>query len=116
MAHYAFITDNIVTEVIVGIDETELIEGLEPETWYGNLRGQVCKRTSYNGNIRSVYAGIGFTYNESEDIFVIPQPYPSWTREGSLWNPPVAYPEDGQRYVWNEDTLSWDVLDEASSK
>ena len=71
MAHYAFLNDdNKVTEVIVGIDETELIEGLDPETWYGNFRGQVCKRTSYNGKIRGNYAGIGFTYLPVEDIFM----------------------------------------------
>ena len=74
MAHYAFITDGIVTEVIVGIDETELIEGLDTETWYGNFRGQVCKRTSYNGNIRKNYAGIGFTYDEVRDAFIPPEP------------------------------------------
>ena len=59
MAHYAFLDNNIVTEVIVGIDETELIEGLTPEVWYGNFRGQPCVRTSYNGRIRYNYAGIG---------------------------------------------------------
>jgi hypothetical protein len=74
MAHYAFITDGIVTEVITGIDETELIEGLDTETWYGNFRGQVCKRTSYNGNIRKNYAGIGFTYDETRDAFIAPEP------------------------------------------
>ena len=74
MAHYAFITDGIVTEVIVGIDETELIEGLDPETWYGNFRGQVCKRTSYNGNYRFNYAGIGYTYDEVRDAFIAPEP------------------------------------------
>jgi hypothetical protein len=73
MAHYAFLdSNNIVTEVIVGIDETELIEGLDPETWYGNFRGQVCKRTSYNGNIRGKYAGIGDIYDPEQDIFVNP--------------------------------------------
>jgi hypothetical protein len=107
MAHYAFITDGIVTEVITGIDETELIEGLDTETWYGNFRGQICKRTSYNGNIRGVYAGKGYTYNESEDIFVIPQPYPSWTRTGSFWEAPTPMPEDGKRYTWDEETTSW---------
>jgi hypothetical protein len=71
MAHYAFLDENnVVTEVIVGIDETELIEGLDPETWYGNFRGQVCKRTSYNANIRKNYAGIGMTYDESRDAFI----------------------------------------------
>ena len=71
MAHYTFLDkNNIVTEVIVGIDETELIEGLDPETWYGNFRGQTCKRTSYNGKIRGNYAGVGYTYLPLEDIFI----------------------------------------------
>jgi hypothetical protein len=78
MAHYAFLdSNNIVTEVIVGIDETELIEGLDPETWYGNFRGQVCKRTSYNGNIRGKYAGIGDYYDEVQDLFISPEPVAS---------------------------------------
>ena len=71
MAHYAFLNeDNIVTEVIVGVDESELIEGLEPEVWYANFRGQACKRTSYNGNIRKVYAGIGYSYDPELDAFI----------------------------------------------
>ena len=109
MAHYAFLNNNnIVNEVIVGIDETELIEGLSPETWYGNFRGQVCKRTSYNANIRGKYAGIGDYYNQEEDIFVAPQPYPSWTRSGSYWNPPTPKPTtEGKFYYWSEDDLSW---------
>jgi hypothetical protein len=75
MAHYAFLDDSsIVTEVIVGIDETELIEGLDPETWYGNLRNQDCKRTSYSGSIRFNYAGIGFTYDPIDDAFIAPMP------------------------------------------
>lgn len=75
MAHYAFLdNNNIVTDVIVGIDENELIEGLDPETWYGNFRGQVCKRTSYNGKIRYNYAGIGFTYDPVRDAFISPEP------------------------------------------
>jgi hypothetical protein len=75
MAHYAFLDENnIVTEVIVGVDETELIQGLEPEIWYGNFRNQVCKRTSYNATIRKNYAGIGFTYDEARDAFIAPEP------------------------------------------
>jgi len=74
MAHYAFITDGIVTEVITGIDETQTIEGLDTETWYANFRGQTCKRTSYNNNIRYNYAGIGYTYNEVNDAFIAPMP------------------------------------------
>jgi hypothetical protein len=75
MAYYAFLDEsNIVTEVIAGIDETQLIEGLDTETWYGNFRGQVCKRTSYNGNIRYNYAGIGYTYDPIDDAFIAPIP------------------------------------------
>ena len=75
MAHYAFLDDdNIVTEVIVGIDEDQLIEGLIPEIWYGNYRGQKCVRTSYNGNIRKNFAGVGYVYDEERDAFIAPEP------------------------------------------
>jgi hypothetical protein len=75
MAHYAFLdNNNIVTEVITGIHETETIEGLDPETWYANFRGQTCKRTSYNGKIRYNYAGIGYTYDAVRDAFIAPEP------------------------------------------
>jgi hypothetical protein len=75
MAHYAFLDEtNIVTDVIVGIDETELIEGLGTETWYSNFRGQTCKRTSYNNNIRYNYAGVGYTYDPIDDAFIAPMP------------------------------------------
>lgn len=73
MAHYAFLDENnIVTEVITGVDENELIEGKSPEEWYGELRNQVCKRTSYNGKIRYNYAGIGYTYDPIDDAFIAP--------------------------------------------
>lgn len=75
MAHYAFLDENnIVTEVIYAIDETELIEGKEPEVWYAEFRGQRCVRTSINGNIRKNYAGIGYTYDEERDAFIPPKP------------------------------------------
>lgn len=75
MAHYVLLdSNNIVTEVITGIDETQQIEGLDTETWYGNYRGQVCKRTSYNGNIRYNYASIGYTYDADADAFIAPRP------------------------------------------
>ena len=108
MAHYAFLdSNNIVTEVIVGINETELIEGLDPETWYGNFRGQTCKRTSYNNNIRKQYAGIGYTYDAVNDVFVAPQPFPSWSLDANHdWQPPTPMPTEGKWY-WNEDSLSW---------
>ena len=78
MAHYAFLSGNIVVEVIVGIDETELIEGLSPEEWYGNFKGMRCVRTSFNGNIRGKYAGIGDMYDEASDTFISPT-YPMET-------------------------------------
>ena len=107
MAHYAFLdANNVVTEVITGIDETELIEGLDTETWYGNFRGQVCKRTSYNNRIRKQYCSIGFTYNADADVFVAPQPYGSWTLDTNHdWQPPTPKPEGN--YYWNETELAW---------
>jgi hypothetical protein len=110
MAHYAFLdANNVVTEVIVGIDETELIEGLDTETWYGNFRGRVCKRTSYNAatnGFRKHYASIGFTYDSVRDEFVQPQPYASWTLdENNDWQPPTPKP-DGN-YYWSEKDLMW---------
>jgi len=109
MAHYAFLdSNNIVTEVITGINETELIEGLDTETWYGNFRGQTCKRTSYNGNIRKQYCGIGYSYNAEADVFVTPQPFASWSLDDNYdWQPPVARPTDDKFYTWSEDDLNW---------
>ena len=112
IAHYAFLDDNwVVTEVITGIDETELIEEVTPEQWYANFRGQRCVRTSYNGNIRKNYAGIGYTYDEDRDAFIPPKPFASWVldEETCRWEAPVAYPDaaEGEFYTWDEDTTSW---------
>jgi hypothetical protein len=110
MAHYAFLDENnIVTEVITGIDETELIEGLDTETWYGNFRGQTCKRTSYNKNIRKNYAGIGYTYDESRDAFIPPKTFNSWilNEDTCVWEAPIAYPQDENSYIWSEESQSW---------
>ena len=74
MAHYAFVENNIVKEVIVGIDENELIEGLTPEEWYGKFRGQKCVRTSYSSSIRFNYAGVGYLYDPIDDAFIAPMP------------------------------------------
>jgi hypothetical protein len=114
MAHYAFLDENkIVTEVIVGIDETKLIEGKHPEVWYSEFRGQRCVRTSYNGNIRKNYAGIGFTYDDARDAFIPPKPFPSWVlnEETCLWEAPIPMPvEEGVLYSWNEETQTWDIV------
>lgn len=119
MAHYTFLDENnIVTEVIVGKEEGE--EGIDWEQHYGTFRGQVCKRTSYNTHggqhpdnkpLRKNFAGIGYLYDEQRDAFISPKPYPSWVLDENtcLWNPPIAYPSDGQRYAWNESTGTWDL-------
>ena len=108
MAHYAFLDENnVVIEVITGIDETELIEGLDTETWYSNFRGQTCKRTSYNNNIRKQYAGIGYTYDLVADVFIAPQPYPSWSLDKNFdWQAPTPMPTESDWY-WNEEKGEW---------
>jgi hypothetical protein len=118
MAHYAFLdANNIVTEVIVGKDENE--DGILWELHYGAFRNQICKRTSYNtrGGVhtsggtpfRKNYAGIGYTYDEARNAFIPPKPFNSWVlnETSCLWDAPVAMPDDGKPYYWNEDTLNW---------
>ena len=119
MAHYAFLdSNNVVTEVIPGKNEGE--DGIDWEVWYGDFRGQVCKRTSYNtvGNVhrnggtpyRGNYAGIGYTYRADIDAFVAPKPYASWTLDANVvWQPPTPMPTDGQ-YFWNETNQAWEVI------
>jgi len=122
MAHYAFLDGNqVVTEVIVGKDEME--DGIDWEERYAEIRGQACKRTSYNtkGGIheaggvpfRKNYAGIGYIYDEDRDAFIPPQSYPSWllNEDTCLWEPPVAMPEDGQLYQWDESTQQWQLVE-----
>ena len=115
MAHYAFLDkDGIVTEVITGRDETETVDGISDwETYYGNIRNQDCVRTSYNGNIRFNYAGIGFTYDADRDAFISPKPYESWVldEETCRWAAPVPYPEDDVMYQWDEETIDWIATD-----
>jgi len=109
MAHYAFLDENnIVTQVIAGKDENELIDDLTPEEWYANFTGQRCVRTSLNNEIRKQFAGIGFTYDEDADVFIAPQPYESWVlNENHDWQAPVSYPDDGGVYLWDETTQDW---------
>lgn len=124
MAHYAFINDNnIVTQVIVGRDEDDRPEGIDSwEVYYGERHGQRCLRTSYNTRagehteggtaFRGNYAGIGYTYNEDLDAFIAPQPYASWILNEATfsWEAPVAYPEDGEAYMWNENQGNWELI------
>lgn len=116
MAHFAELdANNIVTRVIVvGNADTSDANGVEKEhigaAFCERLLGGTWKQTSYNGNMRKRYAGIGFTYNEALDAFVPPKPFASWTLNNTTadWQAPVAMPTDGKNYVWNESTLSWD--------
>ena len=121
MAHYAFLDENnIVTEVITGKNENE--ESINWEEFYGNFRNQRCKRTSYNTQagvhllggtpFRKHFAQIGYTYDESRNAFIPPKPFNSWVLNENtcLWNAPIAYPQDGNKYKWNEKTLSWDLI------
>jgi hypothetical protein len=119
MAHYAFLDENnIVTEVIVGKNEGE--DGIDWEQHYGEFRGQVCKRTSYNtqGGVHSLggtpyrknYAGIGYTYDAERDAFISPKPFNSWllNEESCVWEAPVPYPtEDSVMYKWDEEAQNW---------
>ncbi len=120
MAHYAFLDEkNIVTEVIIGKEEGNF----NWEQQYGSFRGQLCKRTSYNTHgglhklggtpFRKNYAGIGYTYDETRDAFIPPKPFKSWilNEQTCLWEAPVAYPQDDNRYTWNESTLTWDIVE-----
>jgi len=114
MAHYAQLDENnVVTQVIV-IDNKDTADanGVEKEyigaAFCERLFGGTWKQTSYNGNIRKNYAGIGYTYRSDLDAFIAPQPYPSWTLGANAkWNPPVAAPTDGEMYSWDEANQSW---------
>ena len=110
MAHYALLdSSNKVTQVIVGANETEVINGISDwQAHYADVYGLRCVRTSYNHNIRKQYAGIGYTYDEVKDQFVAPQPYPSWVlNTDNDWVAPVSKPKG--YFTWNESTLSWDA-------
>lgn len=108
MAHYAYLDDNnIVVTVIVGKDENELIDGLDPETYYALGTPYAVKRTSYNGNIRKQFAGIGFSYDPNADVFITPKPFDSWILDSNYdWQPPKPMPTDGD-YYWDEEVGDW---------
>jgi hypothetical protein len=132
MAHYSLLNyQNIVTKVCTGKNEDETDTNIE--LVYQHMFGQLCKRTSYNtrGGVhydpvtnepsedqskafRKNYAGVGYTYDETRDAFISPQPFDSWVldEQSCLWEAPVAMPDDDQMYTWNEETTSWDLITE----
>ncbi len=106
MAHFAQIDDNnIVLRVIVVSNEVEN----EGEQWCKNFLGGNWKQTSYNGNIRKNYAGIGYKYDVIRDAFIAPKPYDSWILNETTckWESPIPYPSDGKVYIWDETSQNW---------
>lgn len=122
MAHFAKVQDGIVTQVIVAEPEFfNTFVDTSPGEWIQtsyNTRGGVHYAPNSNDPdggeaLRKNYAGIGFTYDRGRDAFIPPRPYASWTLNDStcLWEAPVSYPTDGQDYIWNEDTTSWNLAE-----
>ena len=110
MAHFAHILDGIITSVIVVHNNELLIDGVENEQagqeFCHSLYGGEWIQTSYNNNFRKQYAGIGYTYDSDADVFITPQPYPSWTLDSNYdWQPPTAKPVGD--FYWDEGTMSW---------
>ena len=96
------VSNDIATDEQTGVDFLNNLYGTR-DTW---------KQTSYNGNIRKNFAGIGFSYDQTRDAFIPPKPFDSWIldEDTCLWEAPVAYPDDGQQYTWNESTKQWDLV------
>lgn len=112
MAHFAKIEDGIVTSVIVVNNNELLVDGVEVESkgseFCQSLFGGNWIQTSYNHNIRKQYAGIGYTYDETADVFIAPQPFPSWSLDENYdWQAPIERPADGKNYSWDEANQVW---------
>lgn len=122
MAHFAELdADNIVVQVIV-VNNSELLgdSGQEQEAlgiaFCQSLFGGTWVQTSYSGSFRVRFAGQGYAYDQNHDAFIAPKPFASWLFSNNIldWVPPVPYPEDGEQYIWDEDTVSWSVFPVAS--
>jgi hypothetical protein len=116
MAHFAQLDENnMVTQVIVVHNNELMHDGVEQEAkgvaFCQSLFGAQTnwKQTSYNGNMRKNYAGVGYTYDAVRDAFIAPKPYPSWVLDEATcqWGAPVPMPQDGKIYRWDEPTVSW---------
>ena len=119
MAHFVKLENNVVVQgIVVSNQDTADEHGVEKEAkgiaFCSNLLGGTWKQTSYNGNIRKNYAGVGYTYDEGRDAFIAPKPYASWVLDEAKaqWKAPVDMPTDDKRYTWNEATTSWDAVTE----
>jgi len=105
MSHFAKIDSNNIVENVIVAEQDFINSGAVGDSF-------LWVQTSYNNNFRKNYAGVGFTYDATRDAFIPPQPYPSWVlnEDTCQWGAPVAYPDDGKSYDWDEDTLSWDEV------
>ena len=122
MAHFCKLgVGNIIEQVVVVSNEVITDnDGNEQEQlgvdFLNNLYGtrDVWKQTSYNGNFRKNFAGIGFKYDQTRDAFIEPKPFDSWilNEETCLWEAPTAYPDDGKFYNWNEENQTWDEIND----
>ena len=118
MAHFAELDENnvVLRVVVVGNKDTADANGVEKEhigaAFCERLFGGTWVQTSYNGNVRKRFAGIGMTFDADRDAFISPKPYNSWVldEETCAWEAPVAMPEDDNEYTWNEETTSWDLV------
>jgi hypothetical protein len=121
MAYFAKLGTGNIIETVISINNSVITDanGVEQEQLGVDFINKlyntrdVWKQTSYNNNIRKNYAGIGYTYDQTRDAFIPPKPFNSWVlnEDTCLWNAPVVYPTDGNRYKWNEETLSWNLLE-----
>lgn len=114
MAHFAELGENNVVLRVIVVNNSDCLDenGNESEAvgaeFCRRLLGGTWKQTSYNGNFRKRYAGIGYVYNSELDAFVTQQPFPSWTLDSNAeWQPPVPRPNDGKLYDWDENTQTW---------
>jgi len=121
MAHFAKLENNIVIAVNSVVNEViKDSNGVEQEAigieflkTLHNEPNAIWKQTSYNGNIRKNYAGIGYTYDETRDAFIPPKTLNSWVLNETTcnWEPPITIPNDGKKYTWNEENISWDLVE-----
>jgi len=123
MAHFAEINDQNIVQRIIVVHNNELLnsDGVEQESlgisFCQSLFGGNWKQTSFNGNIRKNFAGIGFSYDSARDAFIAPKPFNSWVldEETCQWQAPIEMPDDGSIYIWNEEATSWSLAGDAMS-
>ena len=125
MAHFAKLGTGNIIETVISINNSVITDsnGIEQEQLGSDFINKlyntrdVWKQTSYNGNIRKNFAGVGYSYDQTRDAFIAPKPYASWilNEDTCIWEAPVARPEDDNRYIWNEASVTWDIIEEPNN-